>query len=410
MDSTPDAISAQTGIIRASRFLWEPIIKQRTVSRRVFLRSGVALGGAAVTGCAWRGPADGHAHVRRDLSALPFAQPQIDITRIESVHVGFRPFRASGFVARGEPLGNKWLVHNYGHGGGGITLSWGSSVLALRDLPDLADKRAVVLGCGVMGLTTARQLQERGFRVTIIAREHYRETTSHIAGGHFAPTGVWARRNEAHAFDDVLDAAMALSHAHFSTLAGRMDGVYWRENYQLADSPFGEREPFYATRWPRLFPGRRLLEPGEHPFPSRHAMTYQSLFIEPPMYLAALWEAFVEASGKMVRRDVRAIDELMVLDVPLIANCTGLGARDLFGDTELTPVRGQLLWMAPDARVDYNTHGGGEGLLYMFPRRDGIVLGGSFERSATHREADPALTERIVGEHVRLFGAMRVAG
>ncbi|MBL8513776.1 MAG: FAD-dependent oxidoreductase [Betaproteobacteria bacterium] len=321
--------------------------------------------------------------------------------------MGFRPFRPGGFVARGEAIGSKWLVHNYGHGGGGITLSWGSSLLALRNLPDVGDKRAIVIGCGVMGLTTARQLQERGFQVIIMARESFEQTTSHIAGGHWAPTGVWVRREETSPFEGVLETALELSHAHFSALAGRMDGVYWRENYQLADEPFADSQPFYATRWPRFFPGRRVLATDEHPFPHRHVLTYQSLFIEPPAYLKALWNAFTAAGGRMRQHEVRSIEEVMARDVPLIANCTGLGARDLFGDTELVPVRGQILLLDPDERIDFNTHGGGEGLLYMFPRRDGILLGGSFERGATQREADPALSERILGEHARIFAGMR---
>jgi glycine/D-amino acid oxidase-like deaminating enzyme len=385
----------------------EPDIESRFSSRRAFLASSIAFGTAALSGCAWRAPLEFPSRVRRDLSKVPFARPRIDASQVKDIRVGFRPFRPGGFVARGEAMGGKWIVHNYGHGGGGITLSWGSSVLALREMPDLADKRAIVIGCGVMGLTTARQLQERGFQVTILTREPFEQTTSHVAGGHWAPTGVSARRDETAAFDGVLDAALSLSHAHFSGLAGRMDGVYWRENYQLADEPFADGQPFYATRWPRFFPGRRVLATDEHPFPHRHVLTYQSLFIEPAIYLKALWDAFSAAGGRMRQHEARSIEELMALDVPLIANCTGLGARDLFGDTELVPVRGQILLLEPDERIDFNTHGGGEGLLYMFPRRDGILLGGSFERGATQREADVALSGRILGEHARMFAGMR---
>ena len=92
----------------------------------------------------------------------------------------------------------------------------------------------------------------------------------------------------------------------------------------------------------------------------------------------------------------------------VIFNCTGLGARELFNDSELTPVRGQLVFMPPDERVDYITHGSGQGLLYMFPRADGILLGGTFERDATHLEPDDDTTARIVREHTRMFSAMRL--
>src|SRR3546814_6204183 len=78
-----------------------------------------------------------------------------------------RPYRPSGFVILAEALGAKRLVHNYGHGGAGITLSWGTSRLA-ADLGLQGHAGPVaVIGAGVVGLTTARLVQEAGFSVTI---------------------------------------------------------------------------------------------------------------------------------------------------------------------------------------------------------------------------------------------------
>ncbi len=69
----------------------------------------------------------------RPLSHKPFAAPRISEDRIVRVIVGHRPFRPSGFVVRRERIDSKEIIHNYGHGGGGISLSWGSSALALRE-------------------------------------------------------------------------------------------------------------------------------------------------------------------------------------------------------------------------------------------------------------------------------------
>ena len=74
---------------------------------------------------------------------------------MSSIHqagtTGLRPDRPSGFVVRAERMGEKVVIHNYGHGGGGITLSWGSSALAVREAPAVADRRAAVVGAGIMG-------------------------------------------------------------------------------------------------------------------------------------------------------------------------------------------------------------------------------------------------------------------
>jgi D-amino-acid oxidase len=60
---------------------------------------------------------------RRSVEFLPvLASAQIDAT--ESVRVGLRPFRADGVRLEIEP-GTPPIVHNYGHGGSGVTFSWG---------------------------------------------------------------------------------------------------------------------------------------------------------------------------------------------------------------------------------------------------------------------------------------------
>src|SRR2546423_14852643 len=38
---------------------------------------------------------------------------------------GVRPFRNGSYRLEGFPISNKFFVHNYGHGGCGLTLSWG---------------------------------------------------------------------------------------------------------------------------------------------------------------------------------------------------------------------------------------------------------------------------------------------
>jgi glycine/D-amino acid oxidase-like deaminating enzyme len=72
------------------------------------------------------------------------------------------------------------------------------------------------------------------------------------------------------------------------------------------------------------------------------------------------------------------------------------------------PVRGQLAFVPPDDRLDYLTVRGGSDLLYMFPRSDGILLGGTYERGATHLAPDPETTRRIMNGHARLAAGMRL--
>ena len=120
---------------------------RRLHTRRDMLKTIGAIGtAAAFSSCTSK-----EAHYERPLSRQPFVAPRISVDRIVRVIAGHRPFRPSGFVVRREQMDDKTVIHNYGHGGGGISLSWGSSALAVREALGLLVDRAAVVGGGVMG-------------------------------------------------------------------------------------------------------------------------------------------------------------------------------------------------------------------------------------------------------------------
>jgi D-amino-acid oxidase len=376
-------------------------------SRRDWLKlAGASVATSAISGCAIDAGSRTSADYRRPHSMRPFSRPLIAEELIVRTSVGLRPFRPSGFVVRSERIGEKMVIHNYGHGGAGITFSWGTAELAVRELPDIVDRRAAVLGCGVMGLSTARLLQQRGWKVTIYAKDLPPNTTSDVSGGHWAPTGVFARGEGGAGFLSQFDEALRISHAMFLKLLGPEYGVIWRENYHLSYFREFARDNSSIARAPDLFPETAQLQPEEHPFSLPYAWRHLSLLIEPAIYLPRLMRDVRDAQGEILARHIRDLTELASLEEPVIFNCTGLGARELFGDTELVPVRGQLVFMAADERIDYNTHAPGS--LYMFPRSDGILLGGTFERGASHLEPDADTTARIVRGHANVAATMRI--
>ena len=298
-------------------------------------------------------------------------------------------------------MGGKVVIHNYGHGGGGISLSWGSSALAVRETAGMEHRDAAVVGGGVMGLTTARLLQDAGWRVTIYTRDVARHTTSNVAGGQWAPTSVFDESVASAEFKEQFNWAARVAHHAYTNLGGPDYGVRWIENYYLGNAPLGRS--YYLRELSDLFASVADLEPHEHPFPVPHVLRTVTMMVEPATFLRRLTEDFHRAGGTLVVRDFRDREHVLDLAEPVIFNCTGLGAARLFGDEELTPVKGQLLYLPPDPAVDYLTVGGGEGVLYMFSRSDALVLGGTFKYGDATENLEADETERILTEHQKLF-------
>ena len=154
--------------------------------RRLMLGAG-ALG---LSGCATRGPA--LAPAPGLVAATETIAPiRADMERISRVTVCLRPFRKAGPRMDVETVGDKRVVHNYGHGGSGWSLSWGAGTIAARNALSGGERDIAVLGAGALGLTTATLLQQAGANVTIYARERMFEARSARATGTWAG---WARK------------------------------------------------------------------------------------------------------------------------------------------------------------------------------------------------------------------------
>jgi glycine/D-amino acid oxidase-like deaminating enzyme len=367
--------------------------------RDALKQAGIIAAGMVSNGCSSRPVPEAPVAPR-----LKLAPVKVSKDRILRTVVGLRPFRPSGFRVEKETLGRKVVVHNYGHGGGGITLSWGTSHLAIEELfrEETPRGRVAVLGAGAVGLATARLLQRRGIEVTIYAKDLPPQTTSNIAAGQWSPYFVSDFSKRSPRFQEQFERAARLSHRHFQDLPGEVYGVHWLTNYVLSDHPFGGGGGGEGSL-DDLFPESRDLPSGEHPFPVKYARQFVTMMVEPPIYLEALLRDFHLARGNLVVRELKAVEELQYLQESTIVNCTGLGSNALFGDSELTPVKGQLTFLLPQAEVDYVALYGD---LYMMPRRDGILLGGTHERGNWSLEPDREAFERIVAGHQKLFGSM----
>lgn len=362
------------------------------MARRDWLKlAGVAALGAGVgSRCAGGGRA-----------SIEHAKVDVSPDRIIRMVAGLRPFRASGFRVESESVENKTIIHNYGHGGGGVTLSWGTSHLAVEEALATGASRFAVIGCGAVGLATARLLQRNGFDVTIYARDLPPRTTSNVACASWYPAEGVDPASRTPEWEDRFSRAARLAYRYFQDLVGDYYGIRWYPSYTLSDEPIEEASTDALIK--DLLPGLEDLEPNQHPFGYRYCRRVWQMMIEPPIYLNAMLRDFRIAGGTVVTRELADIEDVLKLEEPVVMNCTGIGAKELFDDEELMPIKGQLTVLLPQKEIDYLFVSGG---LYMMPRKDGILLGGTHERGEWSLEPNPTEAQRLMSGHMEFFEKM----
>ena len=372
------------------------------MNRRTLLQTGgMAVVGFGLGGCASR-TARTSPPVRARINLSPI---RASWDRVIRTTVGLRPHRPSGFRLEAERLDAKIVIHNYGHGGAGLSLSWGTGAMAADLALGQDDRRAAVLGCGAVGLAAARQLQRRGFDVTIYAMAVPPNTTSNKAVGSFSPTsGLVSGGGRTPAWDAQFRQAVELAHNQLQLLVGPQYGISWLDSYSTMESlPTARDDERRGREDSGLLPahlrtGREILQPGEHPFASTYASRRPSLRTEPSIYLEAMLRDFRVFGGRIVIRKFDTPRDLMTLSESVIVNSTGLGARELFGDEELMPVKGQLTFLVPQPEVNYR--------YGCMPRSDGIALGGTQQRGVWTMEPDEEARQRIVTQAIERYASM----
>ncbi len=314
------------------------------------------------------------------IGPLPLVRATPD--RINAITVCTRPFRATGPRIEAEKMGRKTIVHNYGHGGTGWSLSWGSSTLALRHVLATREREIAVIGCGALGLTSALLAQRAGLKVRIYAKERPPEVRSTFATGNWSPNSRFCTAEGA--APDVANRWEEMARISFRTYQFMLglpgDPIEWRDGYSLppeegAPTPWthdGEPEyPDLEQRIRDLGPRREPLLPGMHPFSSQVVGRYSNLIFNISSLTHMLLSDFLLAGGTIETREFEKPADLMKLREKTLVNCTGYGARALFGDESITPVRGQIVRLIPQPEVTYGlTYNN----FYMLPRRDALIL------------------------------------
>ena len=313
----------------------------------------------------------------------PIAPVHARADRLFDITVCTRPFRAQGPRLDTETIGDALIVHNYGHGGSGWSLSWGSANIAVGKAMASSPREIAVVGCGALGLTSAIVAQRAGAKVTIYAKDLLPHTRSARATGTWSPDSRVALADKMGAdFPTLWEQMARTSFKEYRNYLGLPGSpVEFTERYILSDAAPGHASaplPPGALEFAELGSRIRDITPSftpipaaANPFPTPYARRASQLVFNVADYGHTLMTDFLLAGGKVERREFHSPAELAALPQKVVINCPGYAARALWKDESITPVRGQISWLIPQAEVNY-------GLIYrgvsILGRRDGIVV------------------------------------
>jgi FAD dependent oxidoreductase len=350
--------------------------------RQVLSGAGAALFLGALDGCGLT-PRSGERQPG-GVPALQFAPLRASLDRITRITVCTRPFRAQGPRLDAERVGQKIIVHNYGHGGSGWSLSWGSSTIAVRKAMATGERDIAVIGCGALGLTSALLLQRAGAHVTIYAKELPPNVRSSLATGLWTPDSrICLEEQATPAFKQLWEQMSRLSFQTYQNFLGLSGNpVEFIDNYFVSDEPDAVRRNRQLDSRPPFADLQRELigdlmtksvsiGPGAHSLGQRYLRRSTQMMFNITAYSRLLLSDFSANGGRIEIAEFHTPDDFAKLREKTLINATGFGARELFGDLSLTPVRGQLTRLIPQTEVNY-------GLFYQgvsfVPRRDGLVF------------------------------------
>lgn len=348
----------------------------------------------------------------------PGAPLKISEDRLMRITVCTRPFRPAGPRIEREQFDEKTVIHNYGHGGSGWSLSWACADEAVGLAQPTAGGTAAVIGAGVIGLTTALRLAQSGVAVTIYAKELPRETRSARATGVWSPSSRIGLRSQVQdGFRDRWETwtrrAFATHQQFIGSLGAPVEFVPFYSLRSHAPPPGAPSQHDFlhlSGRVGDLGPRSRALPDEAHAFPVASARRGLDMAFNIAAYTDRLVRDFLALGGRMVRRSFADRSQVLAVSEDVIMNCTGYGAKALWGADELVPVRGQINWMPPQPEARYGLYYED---VYVLSRGDGLVVqytgpNDDFGFGIEDETPDRAEMRRTIATVSSLFAGARV--
>lgn len=256
-------------------------------------------------------------------------------------------------------------------------------------------KNIAIVGAGISGMSSAFLLKDKGYKITIFAKAFSPQITSNKAAAFWFPYHI---RNDKRGIEWCQQ-----SYAFYLEMSGHPEtGITIQKLVKVLRKGVKEEETIWVDFMPPA--SMRIMEPHELSEDIARAYEVQVPLIETQIFLPFL-QSNLEASGiKFIEKAIESLDELTnTFDV--VINCSALGSRNLCNDDTIIPVRGQVGLLAPlDNMFIYLDN---EKPLYIVPRKDAVIIGGTYEEGIEIDETEPATIIRLLNNAYDAFPLLK---
>ncbi|MEP6464813.1 MAG: FAD-dependent oxidoreductase [Parafilimonas sp.] len=255
-------------------------------------------------------------------------------------------------------------------------------------------KKIAIIGAGISGLSCAYSLIQKNYSITVFAKAFSPEITSDKAAAFWFPYHI---RNDKRGIN-----WCKKSYTFYQKLsADASTGISMKQLVKVLREDVIEEEPVWIDFMPEgtchLIPKEKLQAGVEK--------AYYVLvpLIETQIFLPYLQNFLQDKNVVFEKKLINDFNELPAFNV--IINCTGLDARKLCNDATVIPVRGQVALI--ETKTEMPIYLDNEMPLYLVPRKDAMIVGGTYEENIFEETTDSKAIEHLLQNAYAVFPELK---
>ncbi len=280
--------------------------------------------------------------------------PKLNTENLGKKILCYRPMRKGSPRIEVVEVGEKVVANNYGHGGSGWTLGPGSATyvnnLLLKKYPEITKETPIIIiGAGCLGLFTAYDLVNKGFKNLTIIADKTENLTSHNAGGLICPVSMDNDLNPE--LQTLIDKIGIDAYKFYESIAKKQNSTV-KDGAIIVPAYFANRqesglEPYVGEV---MQPAKDVVLDFANGKTQAMVVYDDCIFVNTPKLMTAL-NNYLKPLVKFEKKHINSVSEI---NTKYIINCAGLGAKNLNNDSKMVSVQGHLIMLKDQEPKDLN--------------------------------------------------------